>query len=184
MSKIHHAKDRELILSKPDEIKFITKPIPKKKSKAAKIKLDSRQPKKSHSHSPRKLYEKYDPKKYIRRYDTYQKHVNNAKHHILGNRKIALSHKLKDIRLREKLHDKMMHRESKKPNRFKVNLKEFKKKHPHYRRKASRHLTKVVGDDAEEMNELHTNEDDDGGDKLESIPLLLVGDYEIIIEKK
>ena len=188
-NKIRKPKDRELVLSKPDEIKFITKPISSKTSapKSSKIKLDNAHPRKtkrSHSHSPRKLYEKYDPKKYIRRFKAYQKHVSNAKHHILGDRKIALSKRLKDIRLKEKLHERMMHRESKKPDHFKVNMREFKRKHPHHVRRAARHLTKVVGDDAEEMNELHTNEDDDGGDKLESIPLLLVGDYEIIIEKK
>ena len=196
--KILNPNDKELVMSKPDKIEFYTKKIknaPNKskasKHKSSKIKLDSRKTKKRstkklHKHNaPRKLYEKYDPKKYIRRYDTYQKRVNNAKHHILGNRKIALSKNLKDIELKKKLHERMMHRMSKKPNRFKVNLKEFRKRHPHhYHKKPSRHLTKVVGDDSQEMNELHTNEDDDHGEKLESIPLLLVGDYEIVIEKK
>ena len=190
--KIRSPKDRELILSKPDQIEFVTKKIETKenKLKSSKITLDKkRSPKKLHTHNqPRKLYEKYDPKKYIRRYQTYQKRVNNAKHHILGNKKIALSKNLRDIKMRQKLHQKMMHREKKRPNKFRVNMKEFQKKYPHrhhhhHHKKVSRHLTKVVGDDAEEMNELHTNEDDDQGQKLESIPLLLVGDYEIVIEK-
>ena len=183
-AKIRSPKDRELVLSKPDSIEFVTKSIVTPKKHKSKITLDNRSPKKLHTHSsPRKLYEKYDPKKYIRRYQTYQKHVSNAKHHILGNKKIALSKNLKDIRMRKELHEKMMHRTKKRPSKFRVNMKEFQKKYPKRHHKMSRHLTKVVGDDAEDMNELHTNEDDDGGNKLESIPLLLVGDYEIVIEK-
>ena len=183
-AKIRSPRDRELVLSKPDTIEFFTKNVSSPKKHKSKITLDNRKPKKLHSHNaPRKLYEKYDPKKYIRRYQTYQKNVSNAKHHILGNKKIALSKHLKDIRLKKELHEKMMHRAKNRPNKFKVNMKEFQKKYPKRHHRISRHLTKVVGDDAEDMNELHTNEDDDGGNKLESIPLLLVGDYEIVIEK-
>ena len=191
-TKILKPTDKELVMSKPDQIEFITKPA-KKHSKSSKIKLDSakhkkkpskRQTKKLRSHpTARKLYEKYDPKKYIRRYETYQHRVDNAKHHILGNKKIALSKKLHDIEAKKKMHEKMMHREHHRPNKFKVDMKKWKKKQREIKRRKARHLTKVVGDDAEELNELHTNEED-GDDKLESIPLLLVGDYEIIIEKK
>ena len=213
-SKIRHSHNRELIASAPDTIKIITKDISTKSSKlhknSSKLSVRSPAPRelrelkpKKHNKKPlkhsskleRKLYEKYDPKKYVHRYSTYKKHIHEAKHHMLGSKALNLSKKLHDIKMREKIHRKLIHENNKiKPNSFKVNMKAFRKKQAHrakmmkkhhrnHHNKFDRGLSKVVSDDAEEMNELETNEDDDGGNKLESIPLLLVGDYEIIIEK-
>ena len=199
--KIRNPHDRKLILSNPDETKKTSKSVqtktnslidldsaPKKSShklKSKKIKVKKTKSKKLKAKKERKLYEKYNPKKYIKRYDTYHRRVENAKKHILGDPRIGMAHRKHQMEFKRRLHEKMMMTEAQKhhhnrPTSFRVNMKEFKQKH----RRHQRELTKVVSDDAEDMNELHTNEDTSDTHKLESIPLLLVGDYEIIIEKK
>ena len=176
----------------------------KHKKKLRKLNKKRKVKRRRRTRTERRLYQKYDPKKYLRKYDSYKNRKSALKHHHLlpqldaaerhhhfdtglnrhhlSNRYLKNS-KLADLKKREKhLEERLEHAGlPHRPNSFKVNMKEFHQKHPH---KRGRHLTKVVGDDAEEMNELHTNEHDTGGNKLESIPLLLVGDYEIIIEKK
>ena len=209
--KILAPQERNLLLSSKDTIQMVNRPIEEfqkndymSPSKLKRILSESKpkhkkKAKKHFERVERQLYQKYDPKKYAKRYNTYKKHIEAAKNHILGQKIDPFNPVQREAK--KKMEEKILGSHMKeKPSSFRVNMNEFRKKQQmlkhqkemkqqhknNYKNKKvmQRHLSKVVSDDAEDINELHTNEADEGASKLESIPLLLVGNYEIIIEKK